>query len=183
MNKATIIWLNQLSNDEAREAFRACCGADWWLHRMAESRPFVDAASVLDTAQREFDAMPRDSWLEAFASHPRIGDLESIKLRLEGNRQWSATEQSGVASASDQALQQLAQCNAEYERRFGYPFIVCATGKTADEMLALLRQRLSSAPEAELRIASREQRKITRLRLDKLAPRPIRREPQSGTTT
>ena len=114
--------------------------------------------------------MPSQAWLEAFGGHPKIGDLDSLRMRLAGNKQWSAGEQAGVEVANEETLQRLADGNREYEQRFGYVFIVCATGKTAAEMLALLESRLRNDDSTELSAASEEQRKITHLRLGKLTP-------------
>ena len=115
--------------------------------------------------EQAFDQLDRDDWLEAFAGHPRIGDLDSLRHRFAATAALAAAEQAGTREASDRVLRALAQGNADYERRFGHLFIVCATGKSADEMLAILDQRLSNDPDVELEIAAGEQRKITRLRL------------------
>ncbi len=163
-------WLNTLSAHEAREAMRRCCGARWWSSRMASARPFADGAAIAATADAAFDAMPREGWLEAFESHPKIGDLESLRMKFLGNKEWSGGEQSGVNAADDLTLQGLAEGNLAYEERFGYLFIVCATGKSAAEMLAILQSRLGNDPETEFSTAAGEQRKITHLRLAKLEP-------------
>jgi len=130
---------------------------------MAFRRPYRDAADLLETADRVWwDLAPAD-WREAFAAHPRIGER-----KLDGeerSRRWSADEQAGAAGAREAVLAELAAANRTYEERFGHIFIVCATGKSADEMLGLLRARLANNPQTELRIAAEEQRKITRLRL------------------
>ena len=132
---------------------------------MSAARPFADAAAMAAAADRiESTLEPRD-WLEAFAAHPRIGAGRAGKA---GRVEWSAEEQASVAFAADRTLGRLAEANHDYEARFGYIFIVCATGKTADEMLALLERRLRHDAGDELRIAAGEQRKITRLRLAKL---------------
>ncbi|MEM1305813.1 MAG: 2-oxo-4-hydroxy-4-carboxy-5-ureidoimidazoline decarboxylase, partial [Planctomycetota bacterium] len=144
--------------------------AGWWCDRMAASRPFADPAAVTAAADWAFDAMPTPAWLEAFAAHPKIGDLDSLRMKYAGNREWSGGEQAGVAAADESVLHRLADGNTRYEDRFGYIFIVCASGKSAVEMLALLDARLDNDPAAELPIAAAEQRKITHLRLAKLAP-------------
>ena len=135
---------------------------------MTAGRPYADGASLLDAADAVFARMPREAWLEAFACHPKIGDLESLRMKFAGNKEWSAGEQSGVNDADDAVLRRLAEGNAAYERAFGYLFIVCATGKTAAEMLAILESRLGNDEDTELGVASGEQRKITLLRLSKL---------------
>ena len=170
MNDATVKWLNELGAAAATEQFRRCCGADAWVARMIAARPFADGAALRASAEKMFDQLQRGDWLAAFNSHPRIGDLNSLRMKLVGNKQWSAAEQSGVNAADERSIQRLATGNKLYDDRFGYPFIICATGKSAAEMCATLYQRLNNAPSLELPIAAEEQRKITRLRLDKLAP-------------
>jgi 2-oxo-4-hydroxy-4-carboxy-5-ureidoimidazoline decarboxylase len=170
MNEEVVRWLNTLPEDTARQEFHKCCGAKWWCEQMNEARPFADATAIPVAADRAFDAMPGQAWLEAFGGHPKIGDLDSLRMRLAGNKQWSAGEQAGVEVADEETLQKLADRNREYEQRFRYVFIVCATGKTAAEMLALLELRLRNNDSKELRVASQEQRKITHLRLGKLTP-------------
>ncbi len=129
---------------------------------MIAARPFSDDRAVIEAAERTWRALDRADRLEAFAAHPRIGDRD-VRER------WSRAEQSGVASASDDVLAELAAANAEYERRFGHVFLICASGLTAEEMLRALRSRLENEPEVELEVASAEQAKITRLRLERLA--------------
>jgi 2-oxo-4-hydroxy-4-carboxy-5-ureidoimidazoline decarboxylase len=153
---------------DARAALLRCCGARRWADAMLARRPFGTPADLLAAADDCFDALGQADWLEAFAAHPRIGDLDGLRQKFAATADWSSKEQAGVADAAEQVLSDLAAGNKEYEARFGHIFIVCATGKTAAEMLALLRARLLNAPDAELRIAAAEQAKITRLRLEKL---------------
>ena len=167
--------LNGLEEAAATREFLHCCGSRRWATRMAVSRPFADARTMADAAERAFEALDRDDWLEAFAAHPKIGaggaggeDGAGGAVGVAGLSAWTAQEQALVAEAADTTRQRLAEANRDYEARFGYIFIVCATGKTAAEMLALLERRLPNDPGAELRIAADEQRKITRLRLTKL---------------
>lgn len=172
MRALTLDRLNGLGAEEARAELRRCCGSRWWCEEVAEARPFADEEALAAAAARAFDAMSRDAWLEAINAHPKIGDLKSLKMRYAGNREWSGGEQAGAASADEATLRELADGNAAYEARFGYLFVVCATGKSAAEMLAILRTRLRNDPATELRIAAGEQRKITRLRLGKLLSPP-----------
>ena len=123
---------------------------------MSAKRPFATEAEMVDAADRMWSSLAPPDWLEAFAAHPRIGEDAS------------SDEQGGMRSAGSGVRERLAQANREYEARFGYIFIVCATGKSAEEMLARLERRLFNAPDDELRIAGEEQGKITRLRLAKL---------------
>lgn len=170
MNVATLNWLNALPQAEAIEAFRRCCGAAFWCEDMAAARPLSTPEEVTRFADGVFDRMPDEAWLEAFAAHPRIGDFDSLKMKYAGNKEWSGGEQAGAAAADDATLHRLAEGNTAYEERFRYRFIVCATGKTAAQMLALLEARLDNDDATELRIAAGEQREITHLRLAKLEP-------------
>jgi 2-oxo-4-hydroxy-4-carboxy-5-ureidoimidazoline decarboxylase len=158
--------LNGLDEAAATRAFLRCCGSRRWATRMAVLRPFDDARTMADGAERAFETLDRADWLEAFAAHPKIGADQAGGASRAGA--WSAQEQALVAEGADKTLQRLAEANRDYEARFGYIFIVCATGKTAAEMLALLERRLQHDPGAELGIAADEQRRITRLRLSKL---------------
>ncbi|TWT87636.1 Uric acid degradation bifunctional protein PucL [Pseudobythopirellula maris] len=160
--------LNKLGEADARETLRGCCGAEGWIDRVLQTRPFADGAALDTAVERAFAALTRDDWLGAFACHPKIGDLGSLRMKYAGNKQWSAGEQAGVAEADERVIQRLAAGNAEYENRFGWIFIVCASGKSAAEMLGLLESRLGNEPEIELPIAAAEQKKITRLRLEKM---------------
>jgi allantoicase len=140
---------------------RSCCGSTKWVEEMKRRRPFGTWETLAATADEVWNTLGPDDWREAFAAHPRIGERKATT-------KWSAQEQSGVSSASDETRAALAAANEEYERRFGHIYIVCATGRSAGEMLALAEQRLKNTPEEELRNAAEEQRKITRLRLLKL---------------
>ncbi len=166
----TIDWLNQLDTQEAEKAFCGCCGAAWWYQQLTAKRPHADATSLISSVDRLFEQMPKEAWLEAFNCHPKIGDLNSLRMKFAGNKKWSASEQSGVNTADESTLKELANGNRAYEKLFGYPFIVCATGKTAAEMLTLLQSRLNNSPKLEFPIACGEQKKITMLRLAKLQP-------------
>ena len=161
--------LNGLPEPEARAALVRCCGSTAWVEGMLAGRPFATEAALLAAAERIESEMTRADWLEAFGHHPRIGqDIESLRRRFAATADWSAGEQAGVSAAGEATLRGLADGNRAYESRYGYIFIVCATGKSADEMLALLQARLHNDPDAELRIAAGEQAKITRIRLGKL---------------
>lgn len=160
--------LNALPAADAERELLACCGSREWARRVAAARPFPDAAALLDRADDAWRELGESDWLEAFRSHPRIGERRAEAGQTERERAWSAGEQAGMETAAEAVQRALAEGNREYEARFGHIYIVCATGRSADEMLALLRQRLSNAPADELRVAAEEQRRITRLRLEKL---------------
>lgn len=165
----TLEELNELREDELRQQLFACCGSKRWVERVAFRRPYVDAQALHEAAESAANALNRADWLEAFAHHPRIGDVESLRGRFgERSGGWSEGEQAGLSGAADALIEELAAANARYEERFGYVFIVCATGKQTDEMLALLNRRLDNDAGSELDIAAGEQRKITRIRIDKL---------------
>jgi 2-oxo-4-hydroxy-4-carboxy-5-ureidoimidazoline decarboxylase len=160
--------LNSLPVDAACEALRRCCGASRWVDAMAARRPFADARALFAAAEEAWAGLGPADWSEAFAHHPRIGDKEALRQRFAATRQWAASEQSGVSGASEEVVDALARGNRDYEARFGRIFIVCATGKSAEEMLALLRERLGNDPATEERVAAAEQARITRIRLEKL---------------
>lgn len=167
--------LNALPAPEAVAALLQCCGSREWARRMEARRPFGDREALLRAADEVWWARGEDDWLEAFRSHPRIGETKAAAGQTDRERAWSAGEQSGMASAGEATRAALAAGNREYEARFGYIYIVCATGRGPDEMLALLRQRLDSTPQDELRTAAAEQARITRLRLEKLLDSPEHR--------
>jgi OHCU decarboxylase len=160
--------LNSLPPDQADAEFLKCCGSRTWARAMNERRPFASVAQLLATADDLWLSLSDDDWLEAFRSHPRIGEKTAATTQSEQAAKWSAQEQVGTQDAAAETKVALAAGNQKYRDRFGFIFIICASGKSADEMLASLNRRLQNDPETELVIASEEQRKITRLRLEKL---------------
>jgi 2-oxo-4-hydroxy-4-carboxy-5-ureidoimidazoline decarboxylase len=160
--------LNAMPPGAARAALLRCCGSTHWAAAMTARRPFVSVDDVYRAADEIGAGLDRADWLEAFAAHPRIGDLNSLRNKFASTADWAGAEQAGAAGAGDDVIGALAEGNRVYEARFGYIFIVCATGKTAAEMLAILRRRLNNDPDTELAVAAAEQAKITRLRLEKL---------------
>ena len=163
----TIDELNRLDAAEAAGLFLRCCGATAWAEAMTTARPFASRETVHVRASAVWDALPVADWLEAFTAHPRIGDVESLRKKFADTKAWASGEQSGVQAADEAVIQGLARGNTEYENKFGFIFIVCATGKSAAEMLALLNARLPNTREQEIHNAAAEQLKITRIRLDK----------------
>ena len=151
---------NGMEHSAAREELLRCCGSPQWAEQMAALRPFATRAALLDAGDRIADTLSREEWLTAFACHPRIGD------RLAAG--WSATEQSGMATAGDTTVAALVSGNEEYEARFRHVFLICATNRSGDEMAAELQRRLTNDPDTELQEAIREHRAITALRLTKL---------------
>jgi OHCU decarboxylase len=192
--------LNALDDEAAARELLRCCGSTRWTRLMAAARPFADAAVMAEVADVVWRSLAPADWLEAFAAHPKIGAggagqtgkaggqegrraerQEGRKAeRQEGRKaegqeedaaRWSDQEQAGVAGAPEATRRRLAKANREYEARFGYIFIICATGLIAAEMLDAIERRLRHAPDVEMRAAAEEQRKITRLRLAKLLDR------------
>jgi 2-oxo-4-hydroxy-4-carboxy-5-ureidoimidazoline decarboxylase len=158
----TIAEFDHLDIAEKKALLHSCCGSAAWVNNMLAAMPAEDLVDLLEIAEEQWYLCHEPDWREAFSHHPRIGDLQSLKEKFaEG-------EQASVKEASEQTLQQLANGNQAYEQRFGFIFIVCATGKSADEMLQLLQQRLYNNAEVEIQIAMEEQLKITKLRLEKL---------------
>lgn len=157
-----------LPDHEAALLLESCCGSRAWVQEMLAHRPFGTLVRVLNEAEEIWWSLGPDDWREAFDHHPRIGEQAAAVPQDAAATAWSAEEQRGAATAGEETRQALAAGNREYEYRFGHIYLVCATGKSAEEMLALLRQRLSNDPATELRVAAGEQAKITRLRLEKL---------------
>jgi 2-oxo-4-hydroxy-4-carboxy-5-ureidoimidazoline decarboxylase len=164
----TLHELNTLAPAPLQEALSRCCGATAWVRQMAAAFPVANKEQLLSEAERIWYACSEKDWLEAFTHHPKIGDIGSLKEKFAATGQWAEGEQSGVRHTSQQVLEALAAGNKTYEDKFGYIFIVCATGKPAEAMLALLEARLHNDPAIELLIAMGEQNKITKIRLEKL---------------
>jgi allantoicase len=157
--------LNALPDTEAIAALKRCCGSTRWATLMAQHRPFEDVAALLRIGERTWWSLQTKDHLEAFSAHPRIGEQ---KVPASGDSAWSKGEQQTASSASVETLAALAEANKAYESQLGFIFIVCATGRSADSMLADIRARLANSREVEVRTAAEEQAKITRLRLTKL---------------
>ena len=164
----TVDELNAMPPADAARELVACCGSSKWVDGMIARRPFETLDDVLDAADDVWWPLGPGDWREAFAHHPRIGERASAAQESERASRWSAGEQSAVAQADDRVRAELAQINRDYEHRFGFIYIVCASGKTPEELLEIARARLVHDADTELRIAAEEQRKITRLRLEKL---------------
>jgi 2-oxo-4-hydroxy-4-carboxy-5-ureidoimidazoline decarboxylase len=160
--------LNALSPEEAAAQLERCCGARRWVAGLLGLRPFTSRDALFLAADDVWSEMGREDWAEAFRHHPRIGDVEGLRKKFASTASWAAGEQAGAASADESTLEALARGNRVYEERFGCIFIVCATGKSAREMLDILEARLGHDIEHEWAVAAGEQHKITRLRLEKL---------------
>jgi len=161
--------LNSRSDDEAIAELQRCCGSHAWVEKMLARRPFQSVDELFCLADDIWFKLAPEDWLEAFAHHPRIGgDLESLRAKFASTASWAENEQKGVAQATEDVLQQLARLNDDYFEKYGFIFIVCATGKSAQEMLDILKSRMPNEKEEELKVAAGEQAKITRIRLEKL---------------
>jgi 2-oxo-4-hydroxy-4-carboxy-5-ureidoimidazoline decarboxylase len=166
VTNATLDAWNKADEKEALAAMLACCGAREWALAMVALRPIGNVFELSEAADRVWATMNEADWMEAFACHPRIGERKTAKGTSKPEA-WSGEEQSSIAIAESKVLTELAEENAQYEAKFGFTYIVCATGKTADEMLALLKRRLVNARATELREAAEQQRQITQIRLGK----------------
>lgn len=169
-------YLNGLEFELARRELLRCCGAERWASGMLQRRPFASNDELKRRAREVWSSLDRADYLAAFAQHPEIGaDLDKLREKFVDRARepastvgWSSAEQAGMSSASEHTLSALRDANLAYKARFGFIFIVCATGKSADEMLALLRARMANELDHELHVAAQEQAKITELRLEKL---------------
>ena len=157
---------NALPAAEAEPLLRDCCGSSRWVSRMAEQRPYETIDALHKAADSTWWKLDRADWLEAFSHHPQIGERPAAGS--EAAQKWAAGEQSGARAASDDVKSRLARANRAYFEKFGYIYIVCATGKSAEAMLAILNQRLQNDAPSEISVAAEQQRLITRIRLDKL---------------
>jgi 2-oxo-4-hydroxy-4-carboxy-5-ureidoimidazoline decarboxylase len=162
----TLTEFNALPLAQAESALTDCCGATRWAMGVAARRPYADAEALYKAADSVWWKLDRADWLEAFSHHPQIGDQPASGS--ESARKWAEGEQTGARSASGDVKERLARANRAYFEKFGYIYIVCATGKTAEGMLAILNQRLQNDQASELSIAAEQQRLITRIRLEKL---------------
>jgi allantoicase len=157
--KLRMLYLNALFDEEARRFFDTACHSRAWVDRMMSGRPYPAAESIFGMASEAFDSLDHEDWLEAFSGHPRIG---------ERGDQMANREQSGTADAEQSTMAELAEANLAYEQRHGFTYIVYASGKTAEEMLAIARSRLDNSTEDEIANAAKEQRSITETRLRRM---------------
>jgi len=164
----TIAEFDHLDAEKKRAALTKCCGSSAWVNQMLTEFPVEDLVELLEAAEAQWYQCNEADWLEAFTHHPKIGDIDALREKFANTADWAAGEQSAAADAPDEILQELSKGNKLYEDKFGYIFIVCASGKSAKEMLQLLEERLSNNPAEEIKIAMEEQNKITKLRLEKL---------------
>ncbi len=160
--------LDRMEAAELAQHLHLCCGSDRWIEEMLARRPYGDVDGLLRAASEAAALLRREDWLQAFSHHPCIGDIDNLRQRFSATAAWSEDEQASVTLADEALLYQLAAANRAYDDRFGFIFIVCASGKSAAEMLTMLQRRLGNSPDEEWRVAAREQQRITHLRLQKL---------------
>jgi 2-oxo-4-hydroxy-4-carboxy-5-ureidoimidazoline decarboxylase len=160
--------LNTLPPEELKATLYKCCGSTAWVNKIIGLLPMEELVELLDVAEAQWFACTEADWMEAFSNHPKIGDLESLKKKFEATAQWARGEQSSITHSKQETLAALEEANKRYEEKFGYIFIVSATGKSPEEMLNILTKRLQNSPETEIKLAAEEQNKITLLRLQKL---------------
>lgn len=160
--------INCLDKNQATQLFIQCCTSQRWIEKMVDDRPYNDFISLRKSADKAWDQMTEKDYLQAFEGHPKIGNVSSLKAKYANTKELASGEQSGASQATDELILALAKNNQAYEEKYGFIFIVCATGKSAEEMLDLLYTRLKNDRHRELEIASEEQRKIFHLRLEKI---------------
>lgn len=163
-----LVRLNAADDRSVEREFLRCCSSTQWAWQMLPERPFRSVQELFDAADRVWSGLGPDDWQEAFRGHPKIGEASSVSSQPKGTEQWSAEEQSGVQVATQRTLDALRELNRAYLEKFGFTFIICATGKSCQEILQLLIERLKRDREGELQTAAEEQRRITHLRLRKL---------------
>ncbi|WP_420589416.1 2-oxo-4-hydroxy-4-carboxy-5-ureidoimidazoline decarboxylase [Bacterioplanoides sp.] len=166
----TVEQLNQLNEQDAAFAFENCCTSKNWIEGMVAARPYANVEQCLSVAETVWSKLGESDFLQAFEGHPKIGDVSSLKAKYAHTKKLASGEQSSVNEASDEVIERLAKGNNDYHDKNGFIFIVCATGKSAAEMLELLEQRLPNSREQELVNAAAEQAKITAIRINKLLP-------------
>ena len=164
----TLQELNALNKADLINELTKCCGSSSWVNGMTEMFPFKNEIELLRIAEEIWFQCNEDDWLEAFEHHPKIGDINSLKEKFASTAKWAAGEQAGVNQTNEETLRKLSEGNKLYEDKFGFIFIVFASGKSAEEMLELLESRINNSRDEELKNAMMEQNKITQLRLQKL---------------
>ena len=163
----TIAEFDHLEPSQKKALLLQCCGSSVWANNMVKMPPVEDLIDLFEDAEEKWYECNEEDWKEAFSHHPKIGDMDALRKTFSSD-QFAEDEQSSIKQASEKSLQLLAEGNKRYEAKFGYIFIVCASGKSADELLEILNSRLQNEAKEEIKIAMDEQNKITKLRLEKL---------------
>ena len=166
MNAVLTAW-NIADESTALESMLACCGAKRWAAGMVSLRPIESVGMLSERADAIWSSMQEPDLLEAFSCHPRIGERKPAAHAGAQSSAWSKQEQAQAGAANENVLAEIAAGNLRYEELFGFTYIVCATGKSAEEMLSILNRRLASTRDAELREAAEQQRQIMQIRLGK----------------
>jgi 2-oxo-4-hydroxy-4-carboxy-5-ureidoimidazoline decarboxylase len=164
--------LNKLAPEAAELEFMQCCTANTWVDRMVAAMPFNHVEALKEQANISWQGLTEADYLQAFEGHPKIGDVSSLREKYRSTEKIAAGEQSGVNTATEKTLTQLKQLNDDYQEKFGFIFIVCATGKTASQMLEILSQRIINERSEEIINAAEEQRKILQIRIEKMIETP-----------
>jgi 2-oxo-4-hydroxy-4-carboxy-5-ureidoimidazoline decarboxylase len=168
MNASFHVVLNDQNQEKVATTLERCCASEKWVAQMMQCRPFADSEEVLSRAATIWEKLDETDYLQAFAAHPQIGDIKTLQAKYANTQAIASSEQSRVCLASQEIIEQLALANQLYLKRFGFLFIICATGKSAEEMLEALLSRIGNTKQQEIAKAATEQLKITRLRLEKL---------------
>ena len=166
MSKVLARW-NSLSPQQAADEILACCGSHAWARAMAARRPIPDEAALLAAGDQVWNNLPQSDWMEAFRSHPRIGESKAPASASRQSAAWSKSEQQMVTDAVESVKAAIAAGNRLYEKKFGRTFIVCAMGKPVTEILSILERRLQNDEATELHEAAEQQRQIAQIRLKK----------------
>ena len=164
----TIAEFDHLPDEKKKELLLKCCGSSAWVNKMLTVFPVEDLVELLEFSEEKWNECTIEEQREALEQHPKIGDINSLKEKFANTANWAAGEQSGVNNANEDVLQELAKGNDAYQDKFGFIFIICATGRSAEEMLGDLKERINNSKDQEIKIAAAEQLKITKLRLEKL---------------
>lgn len=160
INKATI--------EQIYRTFESCCCAPKWIENMISARPFVQGNDLLVASDNCFLQLTEADYIEAFKGHPQIGNLQTLHDKYANTSDSARHEQSGMSDADQLVIEEMHSLNIKYLQKFGFIFIVCASGKSAQQMLDLIKSRINNDRQKELSIAANEQAKITHLRLEKL---------------
>ena len=160
--------INNVSDEQAYSIFESCCCATHWIKGMVNARPFIDSEALFAASEQCFSILNEQDFLQAFEGHPQIGDLSTLQKKYANTSGSASHEQSGMSSAETIVLEEMVQLNKDYLAKFGFIFIVCASGKSALQMLELIKNRMGNERLSELTIAGNEQAKITKIRLEKL---------------
>jgi 2-oxo-4-hydroxy-4-carboxy-5-ureidoimidazoline decarboxylase len=166
MNSILSSW-NTAPIAEALATIESCCAAKRWAETLVAQRPFGSEEALFTAADQVWATMQEPDWMQAFRAHPRIGERKAVHASAQSSA-WSSQEQASVQEDEERYLAALRRAQVRYEEQFGFPFIICATGKSAGEILTILGRRLNDGyPQDELRGAAEQQRQITQIRLRK----------------